>query len=241
MVHRKEFIGGVDFQHKFGGVYDVEAQDLPLDVWDVKAPYPFPVSASPTVLVSDSDEDGPGNSGARLTSVFGVDTDLRLCNVVEHNTGQEEVLLSREFFRVFRINVEIAGTSGTNVGTLDVKHGSTVLARVQPTYGSTLMAVYTIAMDYQHCYLKKLYLEVSKVREVGQESVVTAHFQYRKYGGAWQVKHPVRLSTVVSHWDYVFPDPGLSLPPGSDLRWRMLDISNDEIIAFAGFDLREVK
>ncbi len=241
MVHRKEFVGGVDFQHKFGAVYGVEAQDLPLDVWDAKAQYPFPVSAGVTTLVSDSDEDGPGNSGARLTSVFGVDGDLKLCNVVEHNTGQEEVILSREFFRVFRVNVEMAGDAGTNVGILDVKQGSTILARIQPAYGSTLMAVYTIAMDYQRCYLKKLYLDVSRVRQAGQESVVTAHFQCRKYGGAWQVKHPVRLSTSVSHWDYVFPDPGLSLPPGSDLRWRMLDISNDEIIAFAGFDLREVK
>lgn len=241
MVHRKEFVGGVDFQHKFGAVFGGEAQDVPFDIWDIKSPYPFPEASAATILVSDNDEDSPGKSGALLTSVFGLDRDLRLCHTVERNEGQEEVLLSQEFLRVFRINIELAGDAETNVGNVDVKHGSTILARVKPMYGSTLMAVYTISMDYQKCNLKKLYLDASKVRSIGQESVVTAHFQYRKFGGAWQVKHPIRLSTLAAHWDYEFPDPGLSLPPGSDLRWRVLDISGSEVVCFAGFDLREVQ
>jgi len=240
MFHRDVFVGGVDFQHKFGGVFGGANQDVPFDIWDIKSPYPFPEVVGTTTLVSDSNEDSPGKSGALLTSVFGLDRDLRLCSVVERNAGQEEVTLSKEFFRVFRINIELAGSTETNVGNVDVKHGPIVLARVQPTYGSTLMAIYTISMDYQKCYLKKLYLDVSRVSP-GQESEVTAHFQYRKFGGAWQVKHPVRLSTRVAHWDYEFPDPGLSLPSGSDLRWRVLDVSGSGVICFAGFDLREVK
>jgi hypothetical protein len=148
--------------------------------------------------------------------------------------------LPTDFYRVFRVNVETAGSYETNISNIDIKHGSTILARILPGFGSTLMATYTISLDYQACYLKKLYLDVSRQPGLGA-SIVMAHFQIRKPGGAWQVKHPVRLSTLVAHWDYTFPDPGLSLVPGSDLRWRILDISIGTIIAFAGFDLREIK
>lgn len=242
MFHRASLVGNIDFQHKFGGVFNIEDGDLPIDIWDAKGVYPFPTSASPTILVCDDIEDGPGKSGALTASVFGLDSELKSHMVLVPTGGQNEVSLPIDFRRVFRVNIETAGSYQTNIGNVDVKHGATVLARVQPGFGSTLMATYTISTDYQLCYLKKLYLDVSKVSPgLGQESVVAAHFQYRKNGGAWQVKHPIRLSTDVAHWDYIFPDPGLSLPPGSDLRWRILGISTGAIIAFAGFDLREVK
>jgi hypothetical protein len=242
MLHRSALVGEIDFQHKFGRGFGITASDLPVDIWDMKSIYPFPASAHPTTLVCDDTEDEPGKTGALTTSIFGLDHALKSHMVLVPTGGQNEVPLPIDFYRIFRVNIETAGSHETNVGNIDVKHGDTILARVQPGYGSTLMATYTISTDYQQCYLKKLYLDVSRVSPgLGQESIVTAHFQYRKNKGAWQVKHPIRLSTDVAHWDYVFPDPGLSLPPGSDLRWRILDISTGAITAFAGFDLREVK
>lgn len=250
MFHRAALVGEIDFQHKFGGGFGITSADLPLDVWDAREVYPFPLSANPTTLICDNVEDGPGKSGALTVSVFGLDYGLKSQTTLVPTDGFDEVSLPIDFYRVFRVNVETAGSHETNVGNIDVKHGVTTLARVQPGIGSTLMATYTISSDYQLCFLKKLYLDVSRVNgdENGDEngnqnqvSMVTVYFQCRKPGGAWQVKHPVRLSTLISHWDYIFPDPGLSLSPGSDLRWRIVDISAGEIIAFAGFDLREVK
>ncbi len=247
MLHRAALVGEINFQHKFGGGFGITAGDLPVDIWDMKEAYPFPVLVNPTTLVCDNIEDGPGKSGALTVSVFGLDYDLKLQTVLVPTNGFDEVLLPIEFYRVFRTNVETAGSHETNVGNIDIKHGASILARVQPDIGSTLMGIYTISSDYQSCFLKKLYLDVSRTNggqngdQNGQVSIVTAYFQCRKPGGAWQVRHPVRLSTSVAHWDYIFPDPGLSLPPGSDLRWRIVDISAGEIIAFAGFDLREVK
>lgn len=240
MLHRSSLVGNIDFQHKFGGGFDITAANLPIDIWDFKGQYPFPVDANPTTLVCGNEEDGAGGIGARTASVFGLDDNLKLYTSIVSTDGLDEVNLPVDYRQVFRVNVETAGSYETNVSNVDVKHGSTILARVLPGYGSTLMAIYTISLDYQSCYLKKLYLEVSRVHGEGN-SVVMAHFQCRKPGGAWQVKHPVRLSTSVAHWDYTFPDPGLSLQPGSNLRWRILDISAGTIVAFAGFDLREVK
>lgn len=241
MFHRASLVGDIDFQHKFGSTFNVKNTDLPIDIWDVKGVYPFPTSARPTILICDDTEDGPGKSGALTASIFGLDYALKSHMVLVPTGGQDEVVLPINFYRVFRVNIETAGSYQANIGNVDIRHGTTILARVQPGFGSTLMATYTISTDYQLCYLKKLYLDVSKVSPGGQESIVTAHFQYRKNGGAWQVKHPIRLSTDIAHWDYIFSDPGLSLPSGSDLRWRILDISTGAITAFAGFDLREVK
>lgn len=243
MFYRDSLVGGLNFQHKFGGIENVGATDLPVDVWDIKEPYPFPLSAKPTTLVSDSPEDGPGFDGALTVSVFGLNQELELYVSIETINGENPVPLSMDYYRVFRANVETAGSYNTNIGNIDVKHGSVVLARIQPNYGSTLMATYTISKDIQMCYMKKLYLDVnlSVPRPAEpQDSLVTAHFQYRKSGGAWQVKHPVKLSTNTQFWSYVFPDPGLELASGSDLRWRITDIEGDEIDAFAGFDLREI-
>lgn len=243
MFYRSSLVGGLNFQHKFGGVENVSSADLPIDVWDIKTPYPFPSSAEPTTLVSDSPEDGPGQNGALTVSVFGLDQALKLCTSIETMEGESPVPLPVNYYRVFRINAETAGDYNTNIGNIDVKHGSVVLARIQPDYGSTLMTPYTITGDVLFCYLKKLYLDVNLsvlIPAEPHESIVTAHFQYRKPGGAWQVKQPVKLSTKAQHWNYVFPDPGLQLVAGSDLRWRILDISGDDIDVFAGFDLREV-
>lgn len=240
MFHRSALVGDIDFQHKFGGGFNIEAADLPIDIWDFKGQYPFPVTANPTTLVCGSEEDGPGGTGALTISVFGLDNNLKLHTSIVPTDGLNEVDLPIDYYRVFRVNVETAGSHETNVSSIDIKHGVTVLARVLPGLGSTLMAAYTISLDYQLCYLKKLYLDVTRMHGAA-DSVIMAHFQCRKPGGAWQVRHPVRLATSIVHWDYTFPDPGLSLPPGSDLRWRIVDISAGTIIAFAGFDLREVK
>lgn len=240
MFHRSDLVGDVDFQHKFGGGFDIASSDLPIDIWDFKGPYPFPVTANPTTLVCGNEEDGPGGIGALTISVFGLDDNLKLRTSTIPTDGLDEINLPIDYYRVFRVNVETAGSYETNVSNIDIKHGPTILARILPGYGSTLMAIYTISLDYQLCYLKKLYLDVTRVHG-GGDSVAMASFQCRKPGGAWQVKHPVRLATSVAHWDYTFSDPGLSLLPGSDLRWRIVDISTGAIIAFAGFDLREVK
>lgn len=241
MFYRPNHVGGIDIQNKFGSNFDMSASELPQDIWDCGGIYPFPETSGLTTLVCGDAADGPSGTGALEVSVFGLDTNLRLLKEIVSTDGLSEVPLVNEFYRVFRGNVETAGSHETNVSAIEIKHGPVVLARIRPDNGSTLMAVYTISLDYTAAYLTKMYLEVGRVTGEGNISV-DARFQARKPGGAWQVKRPVTIKTLdASVWSYEFADPGMYLTPGSDLRWRVLDINGGSAFAHAGFDLREIK
>lgn len=241
MFYRPNHAGGIDVQNKFGSNFDISASELPQDIWDCGGIYPFPIASGPTTLVSDSPEDAPGGTGVWTVTVFGLDHNLLLLKEVKEPNGLTDVLLDNEFYRVFRVNVEEAGSHETNIGTIEVKHGTTILARVQPDNGSTLMAIYTVSLDYKSCFLTGFYLEIGRVTGEGNITV-DAQFQVRKPGGAWQVKRPVTIGLKdESIWRYQFADPGMPIAPGSDLRWRVLDVNSGTALAHAGFDLREIR
>lgn len=240
-LFRKELVGDISLLHKFGVNPDIDTASIPEDVWDEGGVYPFPSAAATTTIISDSDEDGAaGLTGALTVVVNGTDINFNLLSETVTMDGTDAVTLSNDFFRVWRPRVETSGSNETNVGTIEVKHGATVLGKIQPNNGTSLMAVYTTLFGRQS-YLKKLYVDIGRSGG-GAAITVDCHLRLRAPGKSWFITHPVRLVTnVFPNWDYIYPDPGVFLEVGTDIVWRITATTANNLIAQAGFDIREVR
>lgn len=144
--------------HKFGLNLDIDTTTDPEDVWTVGGKYSFPSAAAATTIVSDdtNDDGAPLGTGARTVEVQGLDSDWLLTTETVTMDGTSAVTLTTQFLRVFRAKVLTVGSGGVNAGTIQVKHGSTVLAEISAGSGQTLMAIYTVPDDYLwgelHCW-----------------------------------------------------------------------------------------
>ncbi len=241
MTFRPELVSDISLLHKFGTNTDIDTASVPEDVWDEGGVYPFPTAAATTTIVSDSAEDGAGGeTGASTVVASGTDDSFNPLTETVSMNGTDAVTLSNDFYRVFRGRVAISGSNGTNVGNISIKHGSTVLAKIRPDHGTTLMAVYTTLSD-RRSYLKELYFDIGRSGG-GAAITVDCHFRLRPAGESWYNDHPLRLvTTVYPDWDYRLPDPGQFLDPGTDIVWRVTDASANNLIVQAGFDIVEVR
>ena len=210
---------------KFGRNTDVDTGvGLPEDIWDAGAAYAWPSAAATTTIVSSStDDDGaPVGTGAHTVQVYGLDANyLKIDETVTLN-GTSAVTLSNQYLRVFRAKVLTAGSGEVNAGNIQIKHGSTVLAQITTDYGQTLMAIYTVPADYTEAWLVKWYVSLTKK----QTAAATVVIQMRAYGGAWQTKEVIGVSSTSGDSQYEYPQ-WLAVAPKTDIRLRVIYISAD--------------
>ena len=121
--------------HKFG--YNASVGTAFETVWDGGATYQYPTSATTAVVTSSNTTADDGGT----VQVFGLDQNYNLIDEVLTIGGSAG---TKTFIRVFRATLKNANTGVANVGTLTVTVNSIAVAQIQPTYGQTLMAVYTI-------------------------------------------------------------------------------------------------
>lgn len=239
--YRTEFVSNITLLHKFGSNIDIDTGSVPEDVWDEGGLYPFPTAATTTTIVSDSAEDGAGGeTGASTVVVSGTDENFNPLVETVSMDGTDAVTLANDYYRVFRMRAAISGSNETNVGNISVKHGATVLAKIRPDHGTTLMAVYTTLLD-RRSYLKELYFDIGRSGG-GAAITVDCQFRLRPPGESWYIDHPLRLvTTVYPDWDFRLPGPGLFLGSGTDIIWRVTSTSANNLIVQAGFDIIEVR
>lgn len=87
-------------------------------------------AAATTVLSSDDADNKSAATGALTVRVVGIDGEFQLIEEVATLSGTDAVTLTNQFLRVISIAVETAGSNGVNAGTIDAKHGATVLNRI---------------------------------------------------------------------------------------------------------------
>jgi hypothetical protein len=227
---------------KFGLNPEIDITTTGRDVWDygfTTAPgvanYPFPSAAAATNIISDDDEDGDGTStGALTVEVEGLDTNYLIVKETATMTGQTQVVLNTQFLRVYRAKVLTAGSTGWNVGNIDVRHSTTVLARITATRGQTLMAIYTVPADYREAYGISFYASIHKS---GAAGTMDFAMQIREEGGAWQTKELIGLSTGGTSVYNQRLSQGVVLKPRTDIRARVLETTSNDSKVSAGFDI----
>jgi len=123
-------------------------------IWDAGGDYTFITSSgTATATSSDTSSDNTGT-----VKIFGLDSNYDLAEETLTIGGSAG---SISFIRVFRALMITANTGNANVGTITITVSSTTVAQIQPTYGQTLMALYTVPRKY-NAYLVQLDVGSSK-------------------------------------------------------------------------------
>jgi hypothetical protein len=123
-------------------------------IWDGGGDYTFITSAGTATATSSNT--GADDNGT--VEIQGLDSNYDLATETLTIGGSAS---STSFIRVFRAIMKTATTGNANVGTITITVSSTTVAQIQPTYGQTLMAVYTVPRKYQ-AYLVQLDVGSSK-------------------------------------------------------------------------------
>ena len=122
-------------------------------IWDGNNTYSYPSSAGTATATSSSTDDNTGT-----VEIQGLDSNYDLATETLTIGGSAG---STNFIRVFRAIMKTANTGNANVGTISITVSSTTVAQIRPTYGQTLMCVYTVPRKY-NAYLLQLDVGSSK-------------------------------------------------------------------------------
>lgn len=122
-------------------------------IWDGNNTYTYPSSAGTATTTSSDTDDNTGT-----VEIQGLDSNYDLATETLTIGGSAG---STSFTRVFRAIMKTANTGNTNVGTISITVSSTTVAQIRPTYGQTLMCVYTVPRKY-NAYLMQLDVGSSK-------------------------------------------------------------------------------
>lgn len=122
-------------------------------IWDGNNTYTYPSSAGTATATSSDTDDNTGT-----VEIQGLDSNYDLATETLTIGGSAG---STNFIRVFRAIMKTANTGNANVGTISITVSSTTVAQIRPTYGQTLMCVYTVPRKY-NAYLLQLDVGSSK-------------------------------------------------------------------------------
>lgn len=196
-----------EFVHKFG--YNPSIADANETIWSQGGLYAYPASASTMYISSSSTADTSAGTGARTTTVSGLDANFDEISETVSLNGQTGVQLNGalNWYRINRIIVNTAGSGGANAGVLYVGTEATPSGGV-PTNkyatvaigdNQTLMCLWTVPRGYT-AYLHQK--DVSASSSAGKFAIFT--LVSRPDGGVFNVKDRVTLannSTSIPYWN----------------------------------------
>lgn len=180
--------------HKFGAV--VTSSATYDTVWTEKGAYSFPTSASVVNIISSSStDDDSANTGAETVVIQGLDGDYNEVEETLSTDGTSSVTGSQSFLRVHRAFV---ASGVTNVGDIDIRHGTTVVCQIAADMGQSQVAYYTIPAG-KSGYLRSFAATMNK----NQENSVRL-FQ-RPFGGVFRVASELNLYNSNMHTTFSIP------------------------------------
>jgi hypothetical protein len=144
-------------------------------IWDGNNTYSYPSSAGTATATSSDTDDNTGT-----VEIQGLDSNYDLATETLTIGGSAG---STSFTRVFRAVMKTANTGTSNVGTISITVSSTTVAQIRPTYGQTLMCVYTVPRKY-NAYLMQIDVGSSKDLE-NEVRFVTKEIEN---GNVWNTK-----------------------------------------------------
>jgi len=162
-------------------------------VWDGNNTYTYPSSAGTATATSSNTSDD--NTGT--VKIFGLDSNYDLAEETLTIGGSAGTV---SFIRVFRAIMIDANTGNTNSGTITITVSSTTVAQIRPTYGQSLMCVYTIPRNY-NAYLMQIDLGSSK----DLENEIRFISKEIDNGNAWNTKAFITTRGGFIEKNYVVP------------------------------------
>jgi hypothetical protein len=150
--------------NKYGlnGDVDTAASEY---LWSAGGSFVLPTTARLHDLVSDNaaDDGAPVGTGAHIIEVFGLDASYNLQSEEVTLNGTSNVATANTYTMIHRLRVKEAGSTNSNVGTITAtaQTDATVTAQIEPTVGSTQMAIYVVPNGYTF-YMTQFYLTIDK-------------------------------------------------------------------------------
>lgn len=216
---------------KFGANDDIDTAAAE-DIWTAGGDCQWPTSAATTTVVSDSTDDAAAGTGCQTVEVQCLDDDLALVPQTVTMNGTTPVELSTDCRRATRAKCLTAGSGGVNAGTVDIKHGATILGQIAAEYGQTLITCDTIP-NGQFGRLEGWGCSVTK----NTTGLMHVSIDTRADGGAWQVKETAELRTSATG-GYQRKFPGWQrFAEHTDIRVRARTVSANDMGASCYFDL----
>ena len=214
---------GLSHIHKFGAV-PAMSQNETGTIWDVDdTTYPWSSFATASTLTVDR---ANASDADKVIYIEGLDADYNVINETVTLTSATGNATSKSFIRVYR--AYMVDGSVTNVGNIDIKVSTTVVARITAGKGQTLMAVYTVPAGYTAYILKGACTCQSGADATGNMFV--------RYGGqaSFRVGHTFEVAGG-GEYTYDFPVP-IPIPEKSDIDVRASVRSNNARVT-AAFDI----
>ncbi len=223
-----------DSEHKFGTNADIDTTSDPEDVWVVGGLYTFPSAADTTTIVSDSADDAAAGTGSQTVVVEGLDGSWNQQTETVTMDGTDAVTLANTYLRVNRAYSGTPGSGGLNAGVITIAVDGTTVAAIAAGAGQTQQAVFTVANNYTQGYLIQIGAALDKALSA---RTVTLHLLTRTDGGSIRMRHHWELnSTGTSVTSVTFPY-WMLLPPKTDVRIEIHEVSANDTSVSAWFDI----
>jgi hypothetical protein len=207
--------------HKFGAVPSMSINTTGT-IWDIDDTlYPWSALTSAGTLTVDRASASDAN---KVITIQGLDADYKEISENVTLTNATGNATTQSFIRVYRAFMH--NGSAANVGNIDIKISTTIIARITAGKAQTLMGVYTVPAGYS------LYL-TQGVMSVQSGADATGNF-FVRYGGesAFRIAHTFEVASA--EYFYAFHAP-FKLPEKSDVDIRA-DLRSNNARITAAFD-----
>jgi hypothetical protein len=189
-------------------------------IWDGGGDYTFITSAGTATATSSNT--GADNTGT--VEIQGLDSNYDLATETLTIGGSAS---STSFIRVFRAKMINANTGDANVGTITITVSSTTVAQIQPTYGQTLMSVYTVPRKCQ-AYLVQMDIGSSK----DLENEIILRIKGIDNGNSWNTRSFITTRGGFVEKNFAVPE---IIQPKTDIEMRAKSSATSSISS--GFEL----
>lgn len=214
-------IPGHSVLHKFGAVPSMSINTTGT-IWDINDTlYPWSALTTASTLTVDRASASDAN---KVITIQGLDADYKQISENVTLTNATGNATTQSFIRVYRAFMH--NGSAANVGNIDIKISTTIIARITAGKAQTLMGVYTVPAGYS------LYL-TQGVMSVQSGADATGNF-FIRYGGesAFRIAHTFEVASA--EYFYAFHAP-FKLPEKSDIDIRA-DLRSNNARITAAFD-----
>lgn len=225
--------------NKFGRNADISIVTTPEDIWANGGEYTGqPIGYTPETLTvfSSSTDDTSLGIGARTIQISGLKTPTSTQYETEDiiMNGTTNVVTTSTWWRVNRVKVLTAGTTGNNVGNITVRATTTVVnifATMPIGFNQTTIGAYTIPFG-KTMIIKRVRTTIT--RASGAAGSATISLRIRPLGGVFNSSRIFELQTGATTDFNSFG--GIVVEASSDVKFRVDAVSDNATIAEGAFE-----